>query len=104
MPRLVLHLSYGTDFRFALITFFLINDVHFSQELVKRGAMDIPDNEANYRSMLKRLMVELVADEEKRSETRRLEIEAKQKEDRDRLKEERERKKQEALERCDFQF
>jgi hypothetical protein len=61
--------------------------------------MDIPENNINFKTMLQRLMVEFVKDEEKKNEERRIEIECKQKEERDRLKEEREKRKQEALER-----
>lgn len=61
--------------------------------------MDIPEDKINFKSLLQRLMVEFVKDEEKRNEERRIEIERKQKEERDRQKEEREKRKQEALER-----
>lgn len=61
--------------------------------------MDIPENNINFKTLLQRLMVEFVKDEEKKNEERRIEIECKQKEERDRLKEEREKRKQEALER-----
>jgi len=69
------------------------------QELVRRGAMDIPEDKANYRSMLQRLMLELVNEQEQQNQQRLAETEAKQKAERDRLKEEREQRKQEALER-----
>lgn len=61
--------------------------------------MDLPENNINFKTLLQRLMVEFVKDEEKQNEERRIEIEHKQKEERDRLKEEREKRKQEALER-----
>lgn len=69
------------------------------QELVRRGAMDIPEGQANYRSLLQRLMVELVKEQDHLNQLRVAELEAKQKEGRDKFKEERERRKQEALER-----
>jgi hypothetical protein len=69
------------------------------QELLRREAMDIPEGRANYRSLLQRLMVELVKEQDQLNQLRVAEMEAKQKEQRDKLKEKRERRKLEALER-----
>ena len=69
------------------------------QELDRRGAMDIPDKEINHRTLLQRLVKELVQEEEanynkeveEKEKQRMLKLEA------DKL--EREKKKQAALER-----
>jgi hypothetical protein len=69
------------------------------QELVRRNKLDIPENQINHRSMLQRLIVELVAEEDnkvaettaKAVETTKSQMEA--------AKALREQKKQEAIER-----
>lgn len=71
----------------------------FRQELTQRGAMDIAEDKINFKTLLQRMMVELVKDEEKNNEKRLIDLEQKRSEERDRLKEEREKRKQEALER-----
>ena len=69
------------------------------QELVHRDALDIPDKEINHRSMLKRLVEELVKCEQINYEATQ-EMEAKKREDdMAARKAEREKKKAEALER-----
>lgn len=69
------------------------------QELVRRNALDIPDDRCNYRTMLQRLMVELVKEEEALVAAKYQAIEDEKQRQRDEAKRERERKKQEALER-----
>eukprot|EP01031_Cornospumella_fuschlensis_P032231 gene32231-38984_t len=69
------------------------------QELVKRGAFDLEEDKVNFRSLLQRLMVELVKDEEKLAAEKFAAQEALALAKREEAKKERERKKAEALER-----
>lgn len=69
------------------------------QELVRRNAFDIDEDKANYKSMLQRLMVELVKEEEAATIERVAAVEQQQQLQRDQAKREREQRKQEALER-----
>ena len=69
------------------------------QELVRRSAFDLAEDDVNYRSLLKRLMVELVADENKAVAQRTSELEQKAFDVREEAKRAREEKKREALER-----
>lgn len=62
--------------------------------------MDLPDNQISFRSLLQRLMKELIKDEEEEAVRRLAEKEAQRNEDRERAKKERETKKLEALERA----
>ncbi|RYG69272.1 hypothetical protein EON64_03145 [archaeon] len=75
------------------------NHPNARQELVRRGAFDIEEDKVNFRSMLQRLMVELVKDEEQRAAQRLEAQEAEAAARREEAKRERERKKAEALER-----
>jgi hypothetical protein len=69
------------------------------QELVRRNAFDLPEEDVNYRTMLKRLMVELVADENQAVAQKTVELEQKASDAREEAKRVREEKKREALER-----
>ena len=69
------------------------------QELVRRGALDIPEGRINHNSLLKRMVEELVKQETKKTDERtEIAIDTAQKE-RDAAKALREKKKQEAIER-----
>jgi hypothetical protein len=69
------------------------------QELVRRKAFDLNEDKVNFRSLLQRLMTELVKEEEIKAATQLTEQEAIAAIKRDEAKRERERKKTEALER-----
>ena len=69
------------------------------QELVRRNCLDIPDDEINHNTMLKRLIVELVKDESMIVEQHTLDVVHKAQEERDIAKALRELKKAEALAR-----
>ena len=69
------------------------------QELVRRNAMDIPEDKVNFKALLQRLMVELVADENAAVEQKTKAIDDAAAAAREAAKADRERKKAEALER-----
>eukprot|EP00981_Chlorochromonas_danica_P002680 scaffold525_cov170-Ochromonas_danica.AAC.4 len=69
------------------------------QELIRREAFDLEEEKVNFRSLLQRLMVELVKDEEALQAQRLKEQEESAAAKREEAKKERERKKAEALER-----
>ena len=71
----------------------------FRQELVRRGAFDIPEDQVNFKSLLQRLMTELVAEEAKSAELRSQVVADETASKLEQAKLEREKKKQEALER-----
>ena len=81
------------------ILYLTIFDWLLRQELLRRGAFDLDEDKVNFKSLLQRLMVELVA-EEKQAVSHHTETVCQEADlERQRLKKERERKKQEALER-----
>lgn len=69
------------------------------QELVKRGAFDLDEDKVNFKSLLQRLMVELVAEESRNTEQRTKAVVDDAAAKMELAKQERERKKLEALER-----
>jgi hypothetical protein len=69
------------------------------QELVRRGAFDINPDHANYQSMLQRLIVELVNEEEHAQMERAKVVNDERQRERDAAKRERELRKAEAQER-----
>jgi hypothetical protein len=77
----------------------LISNSSPRQELVRRGAMDLDERNCNHRTLLQRLMVELVKEDEVAAtlalQTKDLENQRR----REALKLEREMKKQEAIQR-----
>mmetsp|Transcript_2576 Transcript_2576/g.4534 ORF Transcript_2576/g.4534 Transcript_2576/m.4534 type:complete len:174 (-) Transcript_2576:92-613(-) len=75
------------------------NAYELRQELLRRNAFDLDENTVNFRSMLQRLMVELVAEEKAQTEQKTETLCNEANAVRDAAKTEREKKKQEALER-----
>lgn len=71
----------------------------YRQELVRRKAFDLDEDKVNFKALLQRLMVELVADENAAVEQKTKAIEDQAAEAREKAKQERELKKAEALER-----
>lgn len=69
------------------------------QELVRRNVLDIPEESINHRSMLQRLVQELMKDEQKETDTNLVQSELSREEEMIAKKKERERKKQEAIEK-----
>ena len=69
------------------------------QELVRREALDIPDDQINHNSLLKRLIEELVKDEAKMTEERTETAVDVAQQERDAAKVLREQRKKEAMER-----
>lgn len=69
------------------------------QELVRREALDIPEEQINHNTMLKRLIEELVKDEAKVTEERTEVVVDTAQQERDAAKALREKRKQEAIER-----
>jgi hypothetical protein len=69
------------------------------QELLRRNAFDIDPETANYRTMLQRLMIELVKEDEAKQQERLKQKELEAAEAREKAKQEREARKAEALER-----
>ena len=69
------------------------------QELVRREALDIPEEQINHNTMLKRLIEELVKDEAKATEERTEVVVDTAQQERDAAKALREKRKQEAIER-----
>ncbi len=69
----------------------------YRQELVRRNAFDIDEKTCNYKTMLQRLMIELVKEEEELAKQRVLTKEEEYIRSREQAKAEREKKKQEAL-------
>eukprot|EP01041_Mallomonas_annulata_P014454 gene14454-30762_t len=73
---------------------------HNRQELVRRDAFDFKDEDnVNYRSMLERLIKELVKDREREIEIKDLALEQERTVARDLAKQQREAKKREAIEK-----
>ena len=75
------------------------NAYELRQELNRRNAFDINPDTANYRTMLQRLMIELVKEEEEKQAEKMRAKEQEANEAREKAKREREAKKAEALER-----
>mmetsp|Transcript_20413 Transcript_20413/g.45437 ORF Transcript_20413/g.45437 Transcript_20413/m.45437 type:complete len:177 (-) Transcript_20413:129-659(-) len=69
------------------------------QELLRRDAMDLDADKCNYKSLLQRLMVELVKEENETAEQNTTRVVDEAAAARERAKEERDLKKREALER-----
>lgn len=69
------------------------------QELIRRNALDIEECKINFKSMLQRLMVELVLEETKVAEEKVLSSADEYKSQRELAKQQREERKREALER-----
>ena len=69
------------------------------QELVRRGKLDIPEDEINHKSMLQRLIQILLEDEQKAVDEKEALLEAERMAQFNATKAERERKKLEAIER-----
>ena len=69
------------------------------QELVRRNALDIEEDKINYKTMLQRLMIELVKEETEVATEKVVSTSEKYKEERELAKQQREQRKKEALER-----
>lgn len=76
-----------------------LNTYQIRQELNRRDAMDIPETEINHKSLLRRLIVELMKDENEKSENRASEVSAQRNLEREEALKLRELRKKEAMER-----
>jgi hypothetical protein len=85
--------------KMSLMVLCVVYRLFYRQELVRRGAFDLEEDKVNFKSLLQRLMVELVAEERTNTETKTKAVTDETAAKLEAAKQERDRKKQEALER-----